>query len=140
MRKPRKPMGHYEVGYGKPPKAGQFQKGRSGNPKGRPRGSLDFGTILQQALDEKLTINENGRQVRRSKKEIMTKVTVNKALKGDLRAWMELVKLAREVGLDQAAPETEIAVLDPGHAAIVARAIAARMVPGEDDEPVEEAA
>jgi len=27
----------YEVGYGKPPKSGQFKPGRSGNPKGRPR-------------------------------------------------------------------------------------------------------
>lgn len=25
----------YEVGYGRPPKHGQFQKGKSGNPSGR---------------------------------------------------------------------------------------------------------
>jgi hypothetical protein len=29
----------YEVGYGKPPQATRFQPGKSGNPKGRPRGS-----------------------------------------------------------------------------------------------------
>ena len=29
----------YEVGYGKPPKATRFKPERSGNPKGRPRGS-----------------------------------------------------------------------------------------------------
>ena len=27
----------YTTGYGKPPKASQFQKGQSGNPRGRPR-------------------------------------------------------------------------------------------------------
>ncbi len=35
------PVSHkrYDVGYGKPPKEKQFKQGRSGNPKGRPRGS-----------------------------------------------------------------------------------------------------
>ncbi|WMS43453.1 DUF5681 domain-containing protein [Acuticoccus sp. MNP-M23] len=28
-----------EIGYGRPPKATQFQKGRSRNPRGRPKGS-----------------------------------------------------------------------------------------------------
>jgi hypothetical protein len=27
----------YEVGYGKPPQSTQFKKGKSGNPKGRPK-------------------------------------------------------------------------------------------------------
>lgn len=27
----------YEVGYRKPPKHGRFQKGQSGNPRGRPK-------------------------------------------------------------------------------------------------------
>jgi hypothetical protein len=38
----KKTLGSYEVGYGKPPKNAQFQKGVSGNPKGRPKKSLDF--------------------------------------------------------------------------------------------------
>ena len=80
MSKPRKPTGDYEVGYGKPPVSGQFRTGQSGNPKGRPRGSQAFGTILKTALEEMLPVTENGRTMRKSKKEIMTKVLVNKAL------------------------------------------------------------
>ncbi|MGJ3627161.1 DUF5681 domain-containing protein [Sphingomonas sp. MMS24-JH45] len=32
----------YEVGYGKPPIHARFQKGQSGNPKGRKKGSKNL--------------------------------------------------------------------------------------------------
>ena len=34
---PRDKKSDYEVGYGKPPRETRFVKGRSGNPRGRPR-------------------------------------------------------------------------------------------------------
>ena len=42
------------IGYKRPPKATQFQKGQSGNPRGRPRGSKNLSTLISEALDEKL--------------------------------------------------------------------------------------
>ena len=42
----------YAVGYGKPPKHTRFKKGRSGNPRGRPRGAKNLSTLLFGALNE----------------------------------------------------------------------------------------
>ena len=42
--------GDYQVGYGRPPKAGQFQPGKSGNPNGRPKGRPSlYEVILEEA-------------------------------------------------------------------------------------------
>lgn len=76
----------YEVGYGKPPKAKQFQKGRSGNSRGRPKGSKNFHTLLNEVLSQSMVITENGKTVKVSKKSAIILHTVNKAVKGDMKA------------------------------------------------------
>lgn len=38
---------HDNVGYGKPPASGRFAKGKSGNPRGRPRGSRNLRSDLK---------------------------------------------------------------------------------------------
>ena len=40
----------YEVGYGKPPEHTRFQPGRSGNPRGRPKGTKNLKTDLVEEL------------------------------------------------------------------------------------------
>jgi len=84
-----------EAGYRRPPKTTQFKKGASGNPKGRPRGSLNFATILDRAAGEKVTINEGGRRRKISKLEAASIQIVNKAASGDLSAAKLLIDLIR---------------------------------------------
>lgn len=73
----------YEVGYGKPPAHTQFKKGKSGNPRGRPKGSISLAKRMQQELGEKVTISENGRQRTVTKFVAASKQIINRAVQGD---------------------------------------------------------
>lgn len=84
----------YEVGYGKPPIQGRFLKGRSGNPKGRPKKAKGFRTIVHQQLETPVEVRINGRVTKISKREAIIAQMVNKAATGDSRsAELLLLKL-----------------------------------------------
>jgi len=93
-----------EVGYRKPLRHSQFTPGRSGNPKGRPRGSRNASTLLDEALKERVTVSENGRRRKVTKLEVILKQLVNTAAKGDHRAtrllleWTERLELTDTSG------------------------------------------
>jgi len=76
----------YEIGYKKPPKDSQFKPGQSGNKKGRPKDCRNTYNMLTEVLDQKISIKENGRDLRISKKLAMIMQLVNKAVKGDAKA------------------------------------------------------
>jgi hypothetical protein len=83
------------VGYGNPPKHTRFQKGQSGNPEGRPKGTLNLATVLERTLREKVVINENGKRKTITKLEAAVKQLTNKAASGELRALQLLTALVR---------------------------------------------
>lgn len=84
----------YEVGYGKPPEHTRFQKGKSGNPKGRPKGHKNFKTDLLDELGETIAIHENGKTRRITKQRAMIKSAVAKAIKGDNKAANSIFSMA----------------------------------------------
>ena len=89
------PAGDYAVGYGKPPRHAGFQKGRSGNPKGRPKGSKNLATLVAQALDEKVMVTEDGRRRRVTKRELVVTQLVDKSAAADLRAIKQLTDIVQ---------------------------------------------
>ena len=76
----------YKIGFGKPPTHSRFVKGRSGNPQGRPRGSKNLATLFSEALNERVTVVENGRRRKITKREAVIAQLVNKSAGADLRA------------------------------------------------------
>jgi len=87
----------YVVGYGKPPVHSRFQKGRSGNPKGRPRGRRNMSTLLSAALNAPVTFAENGRRKKLTKREAIVTQLVNKSASADLKATQIVLAMLRDV-------------------------------------------
>ena len=85
----------YEVGYGKPPKSGQFAKGSSGNPNGRPKGSKNLACIVLR--ESRQPVRMNGPRGTRTVTKLEAIVTQlgNKAAQGELRATREFLPLVQ---------------------------------------------
>ena len=100
--------GDYEVGYGKPPRHTRFAKGQSGNPRGRPCGAKNFNTLLEEALDETVTVTENGGRRKVSKRQAIVTQLVNRSATADFRAIKILLDIVRDIERQTApaSPET----------------------------------
>lgn len=81
------------TGYGKPPKATRFRKGRSGNPSGRPKQTRTQLELLRRELAQRVTVTEGGRKRRLTKGELVTKQLVTRALKGEVPALRMMMRM-----------------------------------------------
>lgn len=93
---PAKSPDPYRVGYGRPPRATQFQPGKSGNPNGRKRGSKNFVTLLQAELDKQVVVTDGGKRKKISKQQATVTLLVNKVLSGDQKALATLIVLQQK--------------------------------------------
>jgi uncharacterized protein DUF5681 len=104
-----------EVGYCNPPQHTRFKKGHSGNPQGRPKGTLNMATVLERTLRERVVINENGKRKTVSKLSAAIKQLINKAASGELKALQllaALVRSAEERRIQAAVPDSALDEVD----------------------------
>jgi hypothetical protein len=88
------PADDSKVGYGRPPRQHQFQPGRSGNPKGRPK-KLELGIpeLIEKHLETVLTIKENGKTQRVTAKEAIVRRLLHDSAGGKPKAFELLLLL-----------------------------------------------
>ena len=75
-----------DVGYGRPPRDHQFKPGKSGNPKGRPKGTKSEETILRELLQQKISLNERGKARRITIHEGIFRRIIEDCLKGNTKS------------------------------------------------------
>lgn len=87
----------YEVGYGKPPKSTRFKKGQSGNPRGRPKKlAPSVAGQVSRLMREQYSARVNGELVSMTGEEMIARRLMEKALKGDPKAFEKVHQLANQ--------------------------------------------
>jgi Family of unknown function (DUF5681) len=86
------------VGYRRPPRHSRFQRGQSGNPRGRPKGVKSLPDIVRKIVGQKVTVTENGRGRRIPRLEAILLRAAGEASRGDPRALRLLLQLTERYG------------------------------------------
>jgi hypothetical protein len=92
--------GNYIVGDKRPPKKSQFKPGQSGNPAGRPKGSINLKTKIDKELRKPISVMRNGKLTKMTKGDVIVAQLVDSSMKGDVRTATMVLRLTE----DSAAP------------------------------------
>jgi hypothetical protein len=64
----------------------RFKKGRSGNPKGRPKGSLSTATLLKEMFNASVPVREGDKRQFMTRAAAMIRGTARNGIRGDARS------------------------------------------------------
>lgn len=106
----------YRVGYGKPPRSGQFRKGQSGNPSGKRKKGPHADNLFQQAMLDKVPVMDNGKTVMITRKHHGVRKRVEDAAKGKMHALREIIKLRAADDPVERSEEVMVFTLDEARA------------------------
>ena len=116
----------YRVGPGRPPKEYRWQRGQSGNPAGVKRKKAkvlpNLKEMLNQALNEPVTLRTGKRAVTTTKAAAGIAQLVTQFAEGDRHARRDLIALAPKLGID----------LTAGQAGAIGEAVAALMTASDE--------
>jgi hypothetical protein len=115
--------------YQRPPRKGQFQPGQCGNLRGRPPGSKNIRTYVNEHLNKKIPIIEGGKTRKVSRAEAIAIQLVNRAAKGEPKDLAAVMSFTRE--FDAAVGELRPNVLTRAEDAAVLEDIIARIRAGD---------
>ena len=101
----RRPRAKQDVGYGHPPIESRWKPGQSGNPLGRPKGSKNLRSAIEEILTGKITVTEGNKIRRVTRLEAVHLKQLSLALKGNLKAIQAVNASASAVGLLEVRPQ-----------------------------------
>ncbi len=93
MSEKKNPTGDYPYGYARPPEHSKWTKGKSGNPKGRPKKQPYH---VASILDAPVQINTKGKKRYVSSFEAGFRRLAQKAVQGNTSAIIKFIRLCEE--------------------------------------------
>jgi hypothetical protein len=127
---------HYEVGYGRPPKATRFKPGQSGNPRGRPKGAKSIPALLEGELNRKIRVREGNRERMLTMRELLVRRLVANGVQKGGRDGDLLLRMLASHAADEGLASLPQA-LDAQDEAILRRFLETLQVANRSGEPEE---
>lgn len=118
----------YDTGYRKPPKAGQFKKGQSGNKAGRPKAAPNTRAALARALSRELTVQTAEGPQKMAATDILLTALVKEGAQGKVSATKQLFDMARDLDVGVEQPDAHLSADDEADFNLLVKALR-----GKDD-------